>query len=382
MNHAKESFGITQYVDTAFDVYARLQKMRIWQAEFDETNKFLQAIIDNSNPNSHLDLLRGIQASIRQDRLRVRLVAEPIELHQVSSADEYIALEQHLRRQYATLSPASQREWMVNFLFILTPQLRELYNKVERVRIYRSLGQRRNFLLGGPSGMGKSTALSWFSLNHQPHVDADRNIIPLIMADAKVTNKSPRDLLQYLILEFGHAFKSRDSETKLLMQLTLFIRQCRTEVMVIDEIEHLRTHHMRRHILEISNHNPSIPIICASCHPEKFTYDDPEIAGRWNDYFPLRPYLGDDLRSLLIFMDLLLPLVRSSDLADPEIAGFIEDATGGILRDIAILISDSAYRAIVRRLAALSLDLLRDSWAVIRTQERPDFLQLHNRNRS
>jgi hypothetical protein len=286
-----------------------------------------------------------------------------------------------LRQQYAVLSRASRAKWMRNFMFILTPQLRALYDKLGRISDYRSFGQRRNFLLGGASGMGKTTAMDWFAMNHQFGSADENNIIPLIKIDAPVSNKSARQLLQMLILEFGKGFEPRMTESALLRMLGVLISQCRTEVMVVDEIEHLTTRHMRRHLLEISNHNPTIPIVCASCHPEKFTYDDPEIAGRWNDYFGLQPYKGDDLRSLLVFMDLLLPLPRSSDLAHPEISGFIEEATDGILRDIVILIADSAYRAIERDLPALSLELLRESWGYIRTGGRPDFLALSKRTR-
>ncbi len=52
----------------------------------------------------------------------------------------------------------------------------------------------------------------------------------------------------------------------------------------------------------------------------------------------------------------------------------IERWTGGILRDIMILIVDASTRAIERDLPALSPSLLKESWANIQTRQVTDFL--------
>src|SRR5437667_11879678 len=51
----------------------------------------------------------------------------------------------------------------------MTADLRKLDDKIAKVRNYRSLGQTRNFLLGGESGMGKTTyaGLCSFSITCQ-----------------------------------------------------------------------------------------------------------------------------------------------------------------------------------------------------------------------
>ena len=185
-----------------------------------------------------------------------------------------------------------------------------------------------------------------------------------------------------MVLECGKNWLGRDSEGDLLNKLVLYIQKCGVQLIVIDEIEHLRTHDMRRHVMEISNRNPRTPIICASCHPTKFVQGDPEIAGRWNDYFELKQYTGRRLDQLLAFIELLLPFTQPSYLAFRKFengkagpAMVIEEYTQGVLRDIMILIVDASMRAIDRGESHLTMDLLFETWQDLQHQKVTDFLQ-------
>ena len=57
-------------------------------------------------------------------------------------------------------------------------------------------------------------------------------------------------------------------------------------------------------------------------------------------------------------------------------ARFIELATGGILRDIMILIRDASRRAIERDLPCLTPDLLENTWRDVQRKRVTDFLEL------
>jgi hypothetical protein len=58
----------------------------------------------------------------------------------------------------------------------------------------------------------------------------------------------------------------------------------------------------------------------------------------------------------------------------------IEKYTGGILRDIMILILDASIRAIEQDLPNLSPGLLATTWQDIQTNQVTDFLQVLQRN--
>lgn len=378
----------TLQINRSLHVNHRLDQLRRWQQEWQVQDELLNHRLEQLDPAKWVDIQRGEQIIRLQQRLRLSLVREPIEVS-LALIDEvgYEALRQSLSTQFVSLTNAERLLWLNNFLFIMTPDLRRLNDKIAKVRAYRSLGQQRNFLLGGPSGMGKSTYLDWFAANHIPQVETRYTYVPIIKIDAPVSNNSPKPLFQRMILECGMTYGLLDNEEDLLMKLTLFLHRCRTELLIVDEVEHITRPVVRRRLLEVSNLTRGIPIICASCHPLNWSAGDPEIAGRWNDYFELRQYTGKRLQQLLAFIELLLPFTQASFLALPTIpagsksgetvegpAALIERWTGGILRDVMILIIDASIRAIERNLPALSPSLLQESWAHIQTRQVTDFL--------
>src|SRR5262245_10369714 len=144
----------------------------------------------------------------------------------------------------------------------------------------------------------------------------------------------------------------------------------------------LRVPPLKRRVLEVSNMTRGIPMICAATHPIIWTEGDPEIKGRWNDVFQLTHYTGAKLDGLLATIELFLPFSQDSFLSSREIEGspgaaqLFEQWTGGILRDIMILIRDACRRAIEQSRPCLELPILEAAWKDIQTKQVIDFLHL------
>lgn len=377
----------TLVLDDTLDVARRLVDLRAWEADWRGQDALLEARALALDPRKRIDVQRGAQIDTMRRRLRMQLVQQPLEVTAgVVRRVGYGVLRAHLARQFAALSREERLLWLQNFLFIMTPQIRGLSDKIARVLDHRALGQRRNFLLGGPSGMGKTTYLDWFTSHHLPVVEAERNRVPIVKIDAPVGERTPKPLLQRLVLECGMSYVERDGEEHLLNLLRLLFQQCGVQLVIVDEVEHLVKHEFRRRLLEVSNLTNHLPIICASCHPTKFLEGDAEISGGWNDQFMLQPLRGKQLRQLLTFLELILPFSQNSSLSEAALevdgatqegpAALIERLTGGILRDIMILLVDASGRAIRRNAPALSTALLAKTWASIQTQGVPDFVDL------
>lgn len=185
-----------------------------------------------------------------------------------------------------------------------------------------------------------------------------------------------------MLLECGQTYVKGDNEEILLMKLVLYFQKCGVELIVIDEVQHIKRPELKRRVLEVSNMARGIPIICAATHPIEWTEGDPEIKGRWNDYFQLKQYTGERLNELLSTIELFLPFSQDSHLTRREIEGkpgaaqLIEQWTGGILRDIMILIRDACRRAIERNDSSLQEDMLQAAWKDIQTKQVTDFLSL------
>lgn len=374
---------ITSVVDEQFDIRLRLEQMDAWKNEWLDEDKKLNARLRNLSPNKRLDIQRGDQIGILRKRLRIRLMREPLEIS-AKVKNNYKDILKNLREQFVSLPKEDRLRWLDNFIFMMTPDLWELHEKVKTVLDYQSLGQQRNFLLGAPSGMGKSTYLNWLSALNLAVVEESRNFVPVIKVDAPVSNKTPRALLQRLILECGLTYLQGDTEEELNQKLALYFQQCGVELIIIDEVEHISHPEMRRRVLDLSNRTQGVPFICASCNPMTWVMGDEEVAGRWNDFFELPQYTGERLSSLLASIELLLPFTQPSHLALHTLkekssvvdgpAKFVELATAGILRDIMILIRDASRIAIENDLPCLTPDLLSKTWKKVQKSKIADFL--------
>ena len=375
----------TAIVDETFDVRRHLARMQSWKDEWYSEDEQLRARLRSLDPKKPLDKQLGKQIGSFRKRLRMKRVREPLDItaKSLESENAYRCIRENLSSQFLSLSKEECLFWLDNFLFIMTPDLWKLHSKVKKVLGYYSLGQQRNFLLGAHSGMGKSTYLNMLSALNLPEFEEIRNRVPLIKVDAPVSNASPKTLLRRMILEFGLTYLKGDDEEDLLMALDLFLQRCSTELIIIDEVEHISRPEMRRRLLDISNMTQGIPFICASCNPTEWMIGDIEVAGRWNDYFELPQYLGERLSDLLVFIETLLPFTQTSNLALPQVksganmidgpAKLIQEWTGGILRDIMILIRDASRQAIENDLPCLSPKLLEETWKGIQEKRVTDF---------
>ena len=166
------------------------------------------------------------------------------------------------------------------------------------------------------------------------------------------------------------------------MKVSLFFQKCGVEVLIVDEVEHIKSYGVRRRLLEVSNMTYGIHIICASCDPHRWTLGDPEVAGRWNDYFRLDLYKATRLKQLLVYINLLLPFTSESFVTsarsnskkslysiDDGLVKSIENWTRGKLRDVMILVVEASKQAIQEHRPCLDDKLLEKTWKSI--QSRP-----------
>jgi hypothetical protein len=368
-------------LDNMTNVRQRLQHLFEWQEAWNAQVRYLdQQIAAIYDAPKETELQKAAQINGLRRRLELQQVKIPLEVSpEVIMTIGYNELRHHLVKQFAQLSKEEKLLWLNNFLFIMTPDLRKLNDKIARIRGYRSFGQQRNFLLGGLTGMGKTTYLDWFTSNYTPKVERERNHVPIIKIDAPEGN-STKELLQRIILACGANFLERDREGTLFMKVSLCFQHCGVEVMIVDEVEHIKSHNVRRRLLEVSNMAFHVPIICASCEPHKWVEGDSEIEGRWNDYFRLERYTGRRLEQLLSFLNLMLPFTQNSfvssapqksasskEISNPEIA-FVQEVTKGKLGNIMLLIKEASRDAIEQGLPYLNKELLKKTWSNIQTK--------------
>jgi Bacterial TniB protein len=373
----------TALLDPSLDVNRHLADLRTWQAEWQRIDHQLEEQLLPLSGNNLLELQQSVHISNVRRRMAMTLVKQPLSIPESVLKNLGVRMiREQFAQQFASLTKEERLLWLNSFLFFMTADLRKLDDKIMKVRGYRSLGQTRNFLLGGESGMGKTTYLDWLIFNHLPVVEKERNRVPIIGIEAPVSQNTARPLLWRMLLECGQTYVKNDNEEILLMKLVLYFQKCGVELIVIDEVQHIKRLELKRRILEVSNMCRGIPMICAATHPITWTEGDPEIKGRWNDVFQLKQYTGARLDGLLATIELFLPFSQDSHLTSREVEGnpgpavLIEQWTGGILRDIMILIRDACRRAIEQSRPCLEQPMLEAAWKDIQTKQVTDFLDL------
>jgi len=372
----------TVKIDNKFSVKHRLEQLKAWADEYQRRDLALQQRQRSLHVKSRIDRQIGAAIARQRRRLRILLAQNPLELVTDGlDAEKLLSLRESLLRQFAGLTKQEQLLWLNNFEFIMTPDLKGLFKKLNRIRSYRSLGQQRGLLVGGPSGMGKTTCVNALLMMCEPEITNEVTVVPIVKVDAPANNKSPRTLYRRIINSFGLSYSASDSEEDLTETAIAFLDACQVELLIIDEIEHIKDHELKRKILDLSNQTRGIPIICVSCNPMSWTEDDEEIKGRWNDYFPLERYDQNKLGALLTYLEILLPFSEPSrldefviDTADNKNmegpASFIYKVTKGILRDVMILVRDASREAIIHNHTYIYMTTLEKAWKKI--QEKPN----------
>lgn len=365
----------------------RLNNLYHWQSKYLLTLRDLDIELLSLSEDELINGQFAISIAQLKRLNKMELIPIPFEIDKkMNNEIGFEVMLEKFNHEYSTFSKKDQLIWLNNLLFVLTPEIKRLYKKLEYVKEQKRLGQSRNFLIGGNSGMGKSTLLDWYLWKNKPSIDTEmrRNLVPIIKIDAPVDDKSGKPLLTRIINFCGKTATEKLNYQQLLSMIVLYIQICSTEMIIIDEIEHIKVHTVKRRILEISNLSPGIPIVCASCRPKKWTNGDVEIQGRWNDSFTLSQYTGDKLKQLLIQIEMMLPFPKPSFLWLAEFSqngemiegplNLIEEWTGGILRDIMALIIDASKNSIEENLSNISIHQLKLSWENIQEEKVLSFL--------
>jgi hypothetical protein len=370
-------------LDESLNVSLRLSRLAQWQSEWQRIDRHLAEQVSQLDGTKLPELQQASHIANVRRRMEMTLVKTPLSIPESVLVGLGVRrIRELLAQQFASLSKQERLLWLNSFIFLMTSDLQRLDEKIANVRSYRSLGQTRNFLLGGESGMGKTTYLDWLIFHEQPMVEQERNRVPIVGIQAPVSNQTARPLLWRLLLECGQTYVKSDNEEILLMKLVLYFQKCSVELIVIDEVQHIKRPELKRRVLEVSNMTRGIPIICAATHPITWTEGDAEIKGRWNDVFQLAQYTGTRLDGLLATIEVFLPFSQDSHLArrsvegKPGLATLIEQWTGGILRDIMILLRDGCRRAIEESRPCLEQSILEAAWKDIQTKQVTDFLSL------
>src|SRR5260370_41043067 len=152
----KERWIITDPpLDSSLDVSRHLTDLQTWQTEWQIIDRKLEEQLIPLNGTHLLELQQAVHISNMRRRMAMTLVKQPLSVPESVLKDLGVhQIRDLFAQQFARLTKEERLLWLNSFLFFMTADLRKLDDKIGKVRGYRSLGQTRNFLLVGQSGIG------------------------------------------------------------------------------------------------------------------------------------------------------------------------------------------------------------------------------------
>lgn len=217
-------------------------------------------------------------------------------------------------------------------------------------------------LLIGKTRSGKSTILKRYAERHPPEFGGtcDRRPVVYIDVPSKCTVKS---LAETLLAKLGDPYPHKGSEPTMTERVVWYLKAQQTELLILDEFQHLIDRRSQRLQYDTANWVKQLlnrmgrPILLAGLPSaaDVLAADD-QLEGRCAGQFPLHPFDWDDQSDRRCFRGILKKFdeqlrdrggfVNLSDLAYPETAFRIHQATGGLIGGVARLLTAAVRIAV------------------------------------
>ncbi len=160
------------------------------------------------------------------------------------------------RAEFDKLSKTRQKKWLdertewnqTRWPTILTPQFAETFERLndDFESRPREIGSGCGFIIDGDSGIGKTTLVdAWAKQTHRKlfdpvQADAEQYRIHIPVVSVSLPETPTSKVILNRILDFiGHPLAGTGSVEKLRTATVDSLRACRTEVLILDEVQHI-----------------------------------------------------------------------------------------------------------------------------------------------
>ncbi|NNP76182.1 hypothetical protein A7P54_07090 [Acinetobacter sp. Ac_3412] len=256
----------------------------------------------------------------------------------------------------------------IESIFIKYPRVTEILNSIEECREMSKLSDEPQcmFITGG-SGVGKTSLIRQYSDRWPPIEMPDGDILPVFKTSipASATIKS---VATAMLSDLGDLAATHGTTVIQSNRLYSLVHQCKVELIIIDEFQHLIDNKTQRVIglvadwIKMFIEITKIPVILIGM-PESETIlnQSPQLRRRFLIKKRLTPFLWDsevnrnEFRKFLAEVDKSLPFDKYSNLASEEIAYRLFVASKGTAANIMALIKRASYDAFRHNDSSLAL---------------------------
>lgn len=264
----------------------------------------------------------------------------------------------------------------VKKLIVTHPQYQEVYEELEEIHISsKGSVQASQLNICGRTGAGKTTIVRKYVEQFPRKQTKTGTIIPILYVKVPPRLKTPKALASKILGEMGDLFANSGTDEELGRRIVQFVRDCQTEMIILDEFQHLIDRDTQNVLatasdwLKLLTEELNIPVILCGL-PESeaiFEYNE-QIDGRYPRRIILEPFGFEDqsqqkkFRLFLKKLDEELPFSQYSNLSDPVLASKIHYVSEGVPRYIKDLLIEATKLSLKQGLDYINENSLHDAF--------------------
>jgi len=273
-----------------------------------------------------------------------------------------------------------QEEKLNSFIttFIAHPILNTILNDFDRLRYNHKLGgEQQCMLLTGDTGTGKSSVISHYQSLVKSQFINDKLHKPLLVS--RIPSKPTLETTMIELLkdlgQFGSCNKkTRNNDQKLTESLIKLLKQCGTELIIINEFQELiefQSGQKRNEIanrLKYINEEAKIPIVLAGMPWTAKIAEEPQ----WSSRLMIRrniPYFKlsenpQNFIQLLMGLAQRMPFTIKPELEDQKVTYALFAASKGCFRALKHLLDESIKQALLDDAATLTIEHMTSAFEI------------------
>ncbi len=227
----------------------------------------------------------------------------------------------------------------------------EILASLEELLITPKKSRMPSMLIVGDSNNGKSSIAQEFLRRHPPTNGIESEAYPVIWIEAPNTPDEGRlynNILKHLLVPF----KYKDMPSKKEHEVDYYFQKLGTKMLIIDDIHNILSGPITKQLIFMNalrtlNNSLYIPIVLLGIETAlQAVATDKQTSSRFPPVALPKWKPNQEYVSLLLSIEMILPLRKASNLASEELAPLILDLSEGYIGDIVELMNTAAIYAV------------------------------------
>jgi type II secretory pathway predicted ATPase ExeA len=275
---------------------------------------------------------------------------------------------------YSRMS-AEKRILLTERIHISYPRLTEIEQKIKHCHEFSKMSAEPvNLLVQGETGTGKTTCNHRYEKKFPRYETEDGTIVP-VLSTAIPVPATVKSLVTKLLLKLGDPWAERGSVLNQTLRIKRLMKACRVELIILDEFQHFIDRDSQKILQTVSDwlkdllNETKIPIVLIGMpNSERILEANRQLKRRFSVRINIDPFGWEtaeqrqDFRKFLRMVDMNLPLLKRSNLADVETAFRFFHASDGIVANVMQVARRATVLAIERSMDKLDLSVLAEAY--------------------